>query len=1499
MDSCFVSIATALSPYTASHIYAIRKPDRPVKEKKGVEVLSSNDAIQFVDGSNGYATVIGLESSDFIANLALIGNRIAQGARIFFNVRIDGSAADFRAVTAAKDVGAIELISASAVRKPLDIFVAANWLMVGGAKCVIHFYRDFGAADVVYPYGDSLVKKFEKHAAHATTDVEDALTATRRICGTSYPVVDEWATGWPQRPAKAEQAVIFLGDSGPFEDAVKSAGAHAAVLNIRAYRPFPQAAIRAALARMPALKTVQVVQQTALNVQFPALLLDMADIVAGMNGVTFVSSQVGDLRAAGNAVAQRAVESLLANGRLATPVQNATFGATETGKPVKAGKEDASDDSAYLRILQEVGDVQVINSASATPEYALGQLLEFQHRQRRLADLVEEKIPRFAGGLQAELRDWLSWVRGADAAGAEGAVRDSKISGAELVDSLHHSHRDEAAQLLEYARYFDTRTRWIVGSDRWSYDAGLAAFHAALRQADHHAKLLIIDTDSSINRHQGKKNLGLYALNYGGSYVASVALYSSYTQTLSALIEANKFSAGPAVVLAYSPEAAGALDALRLTRKAVNTGYWPLYRYTPTADEGSAGGATIADNFHLDSSFLRRELRDFLDRRNTLTQLAAADAQLAYNLTTYNAAQQQRAASVSRTAYSELIAGLGSEPMTVAYASDNGNATGVARRIAADANQRGFKSKLCALDELAVDELSACALLIAVVSTSGQGEFPTGGKEFWPALKKRKEALTGLRYAVFGLGDSKYWPRAEDAVYFARPSAQLDEKLSALGAAQVIARGVGDDQAADGFHTALNAWVPALWKALGAENAGGADQAGEPAALTNEDMKRDSNYLRGTISAGLANLSTGAMTAADQQLTKFHGVYLQDDRDVREQRQNEGLEPAYAFMIRVRLAGCVTTPQQWLCIDRLASERGNGTFKITTRGTYQLHGVVKANLIPAVREINRVAMDTLGACGDVCRNVTCTACPTMRGVHTQLTRMARLVSRALLPETLAYHEIFLTKLGPVARGEESGPRRPAGWAEMWGKKSAEGGAGADKDADAGANAAVDASDAGKKYAEGGASKGSAGSAGKKHASHKKTKILVAGSPIHDLAEKEITEEVQRQQAAPGIDPVEPLYGATYLPRKFKVGITVPPYNDVDVYTNDVGLIAIVEHGKVIGFNVLAGGGMGTTHNNTKTYPRAGTPLGFIPYDKAPFVCQKFLIIERDYGDRKNRKHARLKYTLDDMGLDVFKERAEKLMGFKFQPVRPFKLLSNRDHYGWCKDEEGFNHYTVYVENGRIANRLGSPLKTGMEKVCQYLIDHKVGILTLTSNQHVILTDIPDSHVGAIKTLLATYKLDRGDRISGLRMASQSCVAFPTCGLAMAEAERFLPQFLDKLEALLDEIGLRSDEIVLRMTGCPNGCARPWLAEVALVGKSYGFYNLLLGGSFNGDRVNKLYKTNVSAQQALDILMPLFAKWAGERQKGEHFGDYCIRSGVIKPTLEGKHFWDDLNADIVA
>ena len=375
------------------------------------------------------------------------------------------------------------------------------------------------------------------------------------------------------------------------------------------------------------------------------------------------------------------------------------------------------------------------------------------------------------------------------------------------------------------------------------------------------------------------------------------------------------------------------------------------------------------------------------------------------------------------------------------------------------------------------------------------------------------------------------------------------------------------------------------------------------------------------------------------------------------------------------------------------------------------------------------------------------------------------------------------------------------------------------------------------------------------------------------------------------DEEEPIYGKTYLPRKFKTGFAIPPSNDIDVYTQDLGFIAIGENGKLVGYNLSVGGGLGMSHGDTKTYPRLANVIGYLPRGKVVEVAEKVLTVQRDFGDRTNRKHARLKYTIEDRGVDWFKNELESRLGWKLGETRPFEFTSSGDRYGWSEGTDGNWHYGLFIQNGRLRDTEEFPAKTGLREIAKI----HTGDFRLTANQNLVIGGVTAAQKPRIEALLKEYKLDIPERITGLRLNSMACVALPTCGLALAESERYLPQLISELDQIIEECGLRESEIVIRMTGCPNGCARPYLGEIGFVGRAPGKYNIYLGAAFDGSRLNKLYKPSVKSEEIINELAPIIRRYATERQEGEHFGDFTIRAGYIKATTEGRLFHEEIMA----
>lgn len=544
-----------------------------------------------------------------------------------------------------------------------------------------------------------------------------------------------------------------------------------------------------------------------------------------------------------------------------------------------------------------------------------------------------------------------------------------------------------------------------------------------------------------------------------------------------------------------------------------------------------------------------------------------------------------------------------------------------------------------------------------------------------------------------------------------------------------------------------------------------------------ERIKGASQGLRGTLNESVRDGLTGALREDDQSLIKFHGMYQQDDRDRREERSAKKLEWLYSYMIRLRLPGGFLTPQQWVGLHHIAGEHSTGTIKITTRQTVQLHGILKSHIKPTIQSFDTLQLDSIAACGDVNRNVTCSAHPDESPLHAAVFAYADKISTLALPKTRAYYEIWLDEEKLAERSEE-----------------------------------------------------------------------------------------------------DPLYKEHYLPRKFKIGIAIPPNNDVDVYTNDIGLVAIIENNKLIGFNIAAGGGLSATHGNAQTYPRLATTLGFVTEGEQVLkAVYEIMTIQRDYGNRSDRKLARLKYTLDNMGVPQFIQELEKRCGFALQPARPVHFTSRRDHYGWRQNGEGKWYFTLFVENGRVLDTPELAMKTGLLAIAE---SGKANF-RFTGNQNLILADISNTDKPAVEALLQQYGLAAHTEAAGiLRKNAIACVAFNTCPLALAEAQRYLPSLIDKIEPLLHKYELEKEEIILRMTGCPNGCGRSPAAEIGLIGTAYGLYNLHIGGDRTGERLNKKYKDSLDESAILTELDQLFGSYSKGRQAGETFGDFVTREKLV-------------------
>ncbi|KAG9290216.1 hypothetical protein G9A89_022192 [Geosiphon pyriformis] len=1179
-----------------------------------------------------------------------------------------------------------------------------------------------------------------------------------------------------------------------------------AIIKVRLYRPWPEKLLLNAIPK--STEKIAILEQvTKRTIKWTPLYLD---VIASFQNRELWTGEIpmvtsGQYGLLDENLIDNAVLAVFENLALSEPRKDFIFGRFQSPKelqsinsvePVGFIKPPALETS-YLKMLQEIfsdrlfianatskGNVGHLETLQSTPEFGFGVLISKLQNRTRFAELVSQLVKNPSIDISEPLHSVLSlWLLHKEDAEL------SKSYGNSAIDLLIESHQTHPIlhKIFEHKDQFIKPAQWLVGSDAWSYDIGGSGVHHVISSGKD-INLLIIDSQPYTKRtaadpEKRKKDIGLYAMNYGDVYVASVALYSSYTQVLHALIEAEKFQ-GPSIVLAYLPyhsENDTTITVLQETKLAIDSGYWPLYRWNPALEKEGK------EPFTLDSERIKQDLQAFLDRENHLTQIVNTNPELSSLLTSSLEAEiASRQKLRAKSAYEKLLDGLTGPPLLILFGSDNGNAEGVARRLQKGAVARGVNARCMAMDEYLFEELPTEKNLVFVVCTAGQGEFPQNARDFWKTISSTTDiSLLETRYTVFGLGDSHYWPREEDKIYYNKPGKDLDARLELLGGQRLLHLGLGDDQDPDGYETGFQAWEPELWKSLGVKLLG---SVVEEKSKTDDDLKVESRFLRGTIVQGLEDTSTGALSEADTKLTKFHGIYQQDDRDLRDERKAQGLEKAYSFMVRVRVPGGVSTSDQWIAMDEVATNYSSGSLKLTTRQAYQLHGVLKRNLKSAIRGINKCLLDSLAACGDVNRNVMCNPNPYLSEIHGQVYEFSKKLSSHLTPQTSAYHEIWLD----------------------------------DK--------------------------------------------LVAGQAVQDY---------------------EPLYGPTYLPRKFKIAIAVPPNNDVDVFAHDLGFIAISdENGKLVGYNVSVGGGMGMTHNNKKTYPRLGDIIGFCTPEQGIEVAEKVMLVQRDFGDRTNRKHARLKYTIDDRSVEWFVEELEKRLGFSLQPKRQYTFENNADRYGWTQGVNDNWHFCMYIENGRVKDFPSAPIKTGLREIAKL---HKCDF-RLTPNQHLILGNIAETDKPEIEALLKKYQLDNL-QFTALRLNSMACVALPTCGLAMAESERYLPTLVEKLESTIEEAGLREDAITIRMTGCPNGCARPYVAEIAFVGKAPGTYNLYLGGGFQGQRLNKLYKESLKEDEILKELRPILHRYVKERVDDERFGDFVIRMGYVNATTAGKDFHD--------
>ncbi len=537
-----------------------------------------------------------------------------------------------------------------------------------------------------------------------------------------------------------------------------------------------------------------------------------------------------------------------------------------------------------------------------------------------------------------------------------------------------------------------------------------------------------------------------------------------------------------------------------------------------------------------------------------------------------------------------------------------------------------------------------------------------------------------------------------------------------------------------------------------------------------EVAKRQGRHLRGTIAETLASDATH-FGHDDTALLKFHGTYQQDDRDQRRTLEGAGLEKAYSFMVRVAIPAGAVTAEQYLDLERIADEHGNGTLRVTTRQGFQFHGVLKGDLKPAIAGINHALLTTISACGDVQRNVMGCSAPLGDADHATVHKVAQAMALELRPGTQAYYEIWLD------------------------------------------------------------------------------------------GKKEVSTERE-----------EPFYGDRYLPRKFKTAVGLSTDNCVDIWSQDVGLLAIVDGGRITGFNLLVGGGLGMTHNKGDTTARLAEPLGFVATEHGVEAVRIVAAIFRDHGNRSDRRHARLKYLLAEWGLARFRAEFQRHAAFVLEPAVPLPSLPFHDHLGRHRQSDGRWFYGVFIQSGRIVDTPGHALRTALREIVTRL---RPGI-RLTGQQNLLLTDLDADGIETVERILGAHGVTLPTNLSAVRRFSMACPALPTCGLAVAESERAIPGLLDGLEAELEALGLRDAPLTVRMTGCPNGCARPYTADLAFVGRSLGLYHVYVGGGLAGDRLVDLYRADVPTEGIVETVRPLLARWAAERTDDEGLGDFYQR-----------------------
>ncbi len=582
-------------------------------------------------------------------------------------------------------------------------------------------------------------------------------------------------------------------------------------------------------------------------------------------------------------------------------------------------------------------------------------------------------------------------------------------------------------------------------------------------------------------------------------------------------------------------------------------------------------------------------------------------------------------------------------------------------------------------------------------------------------------------------------------------------------------------------------------------------QAGEPGATTAgkrspvELIKENSRHLRGTVALELV-ADADHFNEQNKQLLKFHGTYQQDDRDARKHRSKEGVGKHYMFMVRCKIPGGRITADQYLAVDDLAGRYANGTLRITSRQGFQLHGVLKSHLRATIAGINQCLLSTLGACGDVERNVMASPAPAASPLFKQVQETAALLAAHLAPRTRAYHEIWLN--GKDITSELNG---------------------------------------------------------------------------HEQAESHPGSNGSSQHSA--LPEVEPLYGELYLPRKFKTGLALPEDNSIDIYAQDLGLLAVVEDGTIAGYNVLVGGGMGMTHGNANTFPFLARPICYAAAAKVVQAAEAVIKLFRDHGNRADRKRARIKYLVHDWGVAKFRAVLSTYVDFPLEEPRPVEVSEYPLHHGWQAQGDGKYFYGISIESGRIKDEGTFRLRSCLRA----LIERYRPQVRLTPVQDILLCDLPETARADIERTLAEFGVTAPERLSNVRKLSMACPAIPTCGLAITESERVLPDIVARFEAELQRLGLGELKMSVRMTGCPNGCARPYQSDIGLVGRSGDKFTVFVGGSILGNRLNFMLRDLVPQDEIVRLLVPLLQDFKARRLPEEGFGDYCQRLGLEQLT----------------